>query len=94
MLIIVRYACSNLCSHMCIPFSLVGHKTGLIKQPQNHINEVLHPRFKAFLRDSSIARPEITFILLFTVNMQQDYTRTDCWMYLHLNMALPVGPKH
>lgn len=33
MLIIVRSACGNVFSHMYVPFSLAGHKPGLIKEP-------------------------------------------------------------
>lgn len=33
MLIIVRYTCSTMYSHMYVPFSLAGHKTGLIEEP-------------------------------------------------------------
>lgn len=33
MLIIVRYACSNVCSHMYVLFSLAGHEPDLIKDP-------------------------------------------------------------
>lgn len=33
MLIIVRYTCSTMYSHMYVPFSPAGHKTGLIEEP-------------------------------------------------------------
>lgn len=33
MLIIVKYACSDMFSHMYVFFSLAGHKTILTKEP-------------------------------------------------------------
>lgn len=77
--------------NMCVPFSLAGNKADLIRGSQGHINEVLNPRFEDFLRENCVARPEIIFILLSVVNMQQEYAWTNCWVYLHLNIAVPVG---
>lgn len=54
---------------------------------------MLHPKVEDFLRDGGIARPEMAFIWLLAVNMQQEYACANCQMYLHLNMAAPVGPK-